>query len=132
MRVVAVALGVIVVIVGLVAVVPITHRVVVLLVAMFTMAVVPVALRVVVRRGVVLRARVPVVVVRLLAIHQRLGGLRVFERGHGLLLGHGLALLLQHVRGVAGEHQGRRLVVGHACFELGALGLTVWTRTTVF
>ena len=89
-------------------------------------------LGVVVRRGVVLRARVPVVVVRLLAIHQRLGGLHVFERGHGLLLGHGLAVLLQHVRGVAGEHQGRRLVVGHACFELGALGLTVWTRATVF
>ena len=45
-----------------------------------------------------------VAVFGLLGFHLCFRSLRFFERGHGLLLGHGLAVLLEHVRGGAGEH----------------------------
>ena len=58
---------------------------------------------------VVRRAGVAVVEVRLrllLGLQLGLRRLRVLERRQGLLLGHGLPVLLEHVRGVAGEHEG--------------------------
>ena len=56
--------------------------------------------------AVVHGARVAVVEVRVAVfrLHLRFCGLRFFERGHGLLLGHGLAVLLEHVGRAAGEH----------------------------
>ena len=59
--------------------------------------------------AVVHGARVAVVEVRVavfgfLRLELRFRGLRFFERRHGLLLGHGLAVLLEHVRRAAGEH----------------------------
>ena len=76
--------------------------------------------------AVVHGARVAVVEVRmavgrLFRLELRFRGLRFFQRRHGLLLGDGLAVLLEHVGRAAGEH-GCYVLCGDGALWMVAVG----------